>query len=312
MTTWIGTLGAMRPTPCLTGLSVATDDTSLTGGGAGTLAPRRRLVLTGPGARRLRAAVDVSRLHDMASLVSLARYQHRTGTALRVIPCGTSAANMLTPGASEEFAGWTGTALTLGPGMRAVEPETVHERFINPGTPLDASLILDESLELRGRHWDTRSVVVDRNAWPGVVATLNAGATTMSPVVPLLDAAPWRVHAGVFVASQGTVTLTAEALSSGGGILASVSMQIDSLGLRRHVLSWDLTDPAVSVRVKVAASTMPATIAWPSVSLGVNPHRHVLGGGIDAAWVTPPVQDVLHAVPGNELSGYAYDIEELA
>ena len=36
-------------------------------------------------------------------------------------------------------------------------------------------------------------------------------------------------------------------MSSGGGILSSVSMQIDSLGLRRHVLSWDLTDPASPV-----------------------------------------------------------------
>ena len=73
MSVWIGALGSMVETLCASELPVASEDRWMTGGGAGTLAPSRHLMLTahGPGSREWRFGRGVCEAPDAASLCGL-------------------------------------------------------------------------------------------------------------------------------------------------------------------------------------------------------------------------------------------------
>ena len=118
MTTYIGTLGAMAPTPCVSALGVGTGSRTVLGGGPGTLAPRRARV-GGRGPRSWSASLTGDLSVD-AAVQGLVDRQARAGGAYRVVPCDAVDHNMLTPRASEDLVGWTGLAQVAFPPVPGV------------------------------------------------------------------------------------------------------------------------------------------------------------------------------------------------
>lgn len=112
MTTYIGRIGGMAPTPCVSGWDEETEPRVVFGGGPGTLSPRRARVY-GTGSRKWSGSLN-DRSFDAANNVrSLARRQALYGGSYRVIPCDAVDHNLFTPKATEELWDWTG--LSVGP-----------------------------------------------------------------------------------------------------------------------------------------------------------------------------------------------------
>ena len=110
MTTWIGRIGGMVPTPCVSALSTSHEERATFGGGEGTLSPRR-VRIHGVGARTWAAQLTGKQFAQRAEIVSLARRQALFGGSYRVIPCDAVDHNMFTPRASEELWDWTGLSV---------------------------------------------------------------------------------------------------------------------------------------------------------------------------------------------------------
>lgn len=233
MTTWIGSIGSMVPTLCASDLPTASEDRWLTGGGAGTLAPRRHLMLTqhGPGARSWSFSRGACATDDAASLQSLARAQEVMAGAWRFVPCGAVHTNMLTPGASEELRGWVGTVSLAGMG-RLVEPQASRESY-------------------------------------GL--TVTAQGTVSSPPVPLLGDGPWTVTDGIHVkAGAASVQVVIDALNAAGAVIASQTITTvpeGTPGTPTRVLgSWQITASAAAAHRLRCVSTATYTLARASLA----------------------------------------------
>lgn len=311
MTTWIGSLGAMVPTLCASDLPRTAQDRWAVGGGAGTLAPTRHLMLTahGPGAREWGFSRGVADGHAVADLASLARAQARTGRALRFVPCDAGWSNMLTPGASEELAGWTGT-FTAGDVGRLLEPAQVEQLYRDPGLIMTADLVMTADLEMTGPHWATRLVTVDHETW-GTIVT--ATGTIVSPTVPLLGAGPWPVLAGLHVRpGLAPVTVTLEAVNAAGLGVSSVVRTVAPGATipTRSLWEWTVSSTsAVGWRVK-ASSSASYYLARPSLAQTHVQTRWVPGAAADAVVLSPLSVDPLLTLPGHHLTSVAYTVRE--
>ena len=124
MTTYIGHVGAMDPTVCLTTLDVTEADRAVHGGGPGTLAPARVRV-NGPGPREW-AMSDAGDPGDLAVLSALAREQSIRGGVYRMVPCDAVRHNLYTPDQTGEYSGWSGLAQVTSRAQAGITTEAVY------------------------------------------------------------------------------------------------------------------------------------------------------------------------------------------
>lgn len=269
MTTWIGQVGSMVPTMCASDLPVEAEDRWMTGGGAGTLAPRRHLMLTqyGAGARTWQFSRGVCATDDAASVQSLARAQARTGGSWRFVPCGAVHTNMATPGASEELAGWSGTLSPAGMG-RIDEPQVKRTRVRSDGTILHPGDILSPTDVLYGPGWVWQGTIVEREQY-GTIVT--ATGTVSSPMVPLLGDGPWTVTDGIHVrAGTASVQVAIDALNAAGAVIATqviTTVAANSVPVPTRVLgSWQIEAPGAAAHRLRCVSTSTYSLARASLA----------------------------------------------
>ena len=318
MSVWIGALGSMVETLCASELPVVSEDRWMTGGGAGTLAPSRHLMLTahGPGARTWRFGRDVCEAPAAASLASLARAQARTGQAYRMIPCGAVATNLLTPGASEELSGWSGT-LSLAGIARLVEPETIRERvnssLSESAVVLNESAVVDDATVVGGTSWTWQDRTVEHAEWG---LTVTASGTVTSPVVPLLGDGPWTVVPAVHVkAGLSPVTVTAQALDAAGAVVSSRTVATVTAGTpavpTRVSTVWTIpAGTAVSWRLRLSSTSGSYTVARPSLAQHDRPVRWQQGQGADAVVLQALQTDPILTTPDRHLVSVGYTARE--
>lgn len=285
MSVWLGQLGSMVETLCASDLPVETEDRWLWAGGAGTLAPSEALMVSsfGGGARSWRFSSDVHRPHEESGLASLARAQRRSGGALRFVPCNAPFMNMLTPGASEEFAGWSGVTagMVSGPvvATEAVEPVKVY---------------------------------------PAVSVRVPAGQAITSPVVPLVGD-PSIALSAVFSAfvqrtgGLGTLEVSRQAVSVAGTIVRSSTTSVSTSSAMARQL-WDFGaaphPDAVGLRVRLTPS-VEHVLAWPAITIGPGRHWWVLGQCADGVVLSPPSSAPTLLTPDRSLTATGYTAREV-
>lgn len=313
MSVWLGTLGSMVETLCASQLPVSTGDRRQYGGGAGTLAPARSRVVTayGAGAREWAFSRGAHEAHGSNAVASIARAQARGVLGpVRMVPCNAPHMNMLTPGASEEFAGWSGPLFPAGPQV-ATEPVYSTRRVYSSGTVLEPGTVMDDSLVLEGPGWETETVAADEAVFPASSVTLQSGQTAVSPVVPLLGRSSARF--GVFLAreSWGTVTVTLEGVDATGSVVDSTVVSASSSSLRRETWLWEDIDPAaVGVRFRITHNALNLTLAWPSITLGDRLPRWVPGQAAEQVVISTPAHDPFLLTPERSVTSTGYTARE--
>lgn len=232
-----------------------------------------------------------------------------------MVPCGAVATNLMTPGASEELSGWSGT-LSLAGIARLVEPETIRER-VSTSLPestvvADESAVVDDATVVGGTSWMWQDRTVEHAEWG---LTVTASGTVTSPVVPLLGDGPWPVVAGVHVrAGSAPVTVTAQALDAAGTVVASTTVALVSATLpastRRYTATWTIpAGTAVSWRLRVTSSAS-YTLARPSLAQHDRPVRWQQGQGADAVVLQALQTDPILTVPDRHLVSVGYTARE--
>ena len=313
MTTWIGAVGSMVPTLCASELPVTQEDRWMTGGGAGTLAPRRHLMLSmhGAGARSWSFSRGACATDDAASLQSLARAQELMAGSWRFVPCGAVHSNMLTPGASEELAGWAGT-LSLAGMARLVEPQVKRTRVRSDGTIVHPGDILSPEDVIYGPGWVWEGQVVERENY-GLVVT--ASGTVSSPAVPLLGDGPWTVTDGIHVrAGSQPVQVIIDALNAAGAVIGSQTIKTVAAGTpavpTRVLGSWQITAAAAASHRLRCVSTANYTLARASLAQTNIPTPWRPGQAADAVVLRSVSTAPLHETEQTSLSSVSYVAEE--
>lgn len=316
MTMWIGgQSGLMVPTPCASDLSVSAASLRVDGGGLGTLAPPRSLFLGGRSFRSWQVRKGVSGLHEVAPLLALVDRQERTGEALRVIPCDAAHTNMLTPGASESLAGWSG-AVTVGAATAsAVEDEPATRTVLDPGTIIANDTVITASTLIVGPHFRREEIRVSREVYPATVVTVPSSTpSVVSPVTPALPSpASRKVTAGVFLASTSAavVTVRLTAYTSTGFQAATTTQTVTTTStLTRAVLGWTLPATAATWRMTLSSPTT-FMVAWPSLAQAEQWERYHPGAGCERAVIDWPTRDLISTVPRDGLQALAYDVREV-
>ncbi|MFK5691274.1 hypothetical protein ACI3EY_16575 [Ornithinimicrobium sp. LYQ92] len=307
----------MVETLCASDLPTDTDNRWLWSGGEGTLAPAEALMVSsfGGGARAWSFSRGAHHAHEANALVSLARAQRRTGMGLRMVPCNGPFMNMLTPGGSEEFAGWSGVTpgMVAGPAV-GVEPVYSTQRVPVAGTVLEPGTVLDEDTILTGPGWGTAEVSADESVYPGTTLLLPGGSSVTSPVVPLLGGFT-AARFGAFVrrtGGLGTLGVTMEAVNAAGSVvMSSTGPTATGTTLRRVVWEWDAIthSSAAGVRFRFAP-TVSHVIAWPSITLGDQRRRWFPGQAAESVVLSPPSHSPILLTPERSLISTGYTARE--
>lgn len=317
MTTWIGQPGSMRPTPCVTTMPVGHDDATIFGGGPGTLSPPRVLYTTdiGGAPRRWAASIDISDMHELASVTGLAHAQRTLGTGWRVIPCDAVATNMFTPQASESLTGWNVTELAqrveiTQPGYE-MEFLTVRRRapegftsVLEDGVVLRAGVVLGPASE---GEWYEVVEEVERVVYPSL--GFFHSDRVITPTVPVIGEGARTIHAAVF--HTGSATLRLQGISHSGAVNWTRDFTADN-GTRLVRTQAAVTFPDIgspNIRFAVIPTTGRVLTCWPSIQFGPSPYRYTPGGGCDEAWVTPPTHNTV-LTDGQHLTTWDYTITE--
>lgn len=317
MSVWLGQLGAMIETLCASDLPEQTSDRWIWAGGEGTLAPEEAMMITsfGAGARAWSFSQDAHEAHEANALLSLARAQRRTGATLRMVPCNAPHMNMLTPGASEEFKGWSGVTdgMISGPAL-GVEPVYSTRRVRTGGTVLEPGTVLDENTILTGPGWETEEVSADEPVYPSTTLVLSAGQSITSPVVPLLGGFT-AARFGSFVrrvGGLGSLTVTLAAVNAAGSVvMSSTGPETTGTTLRRDVWQWDaITHPdAAGLRMTLTGTTT-FVLAWPTITLGDGKRRHYPGQAAESVVLSPPALSPSMLTPDRALTSTGYTARE--
>lgn len=294
MSVWVGTLGSMVETPCLSGLAVEQGDRTVFGGGPGTLSPPRA-VQWGQPRRTWSCEIDAEEPGGLAALETLAWRQSVYGGTYRLLACDAQNTNLFTPGASLAFAGWSGT-FTLS-SLYTASAETVGGgTVLYEGTPLDARTPLEGGPPVR---------TVDSVA--ALTITALAGDTLVSPVVPVRPGYP--VTLGIF--GQGSaVKVSARWVNAAGGTLSTVDLvTVNHAELQRVNPSTIAPADAAGVQLVVTGGTR---YAWPSVTWTAGPRRYATGRGAINVVLSPLSESLILATARTQLSSFRYTIREVA
>lgn len=264
MTTYIGSLGAMAPTPCVSALGVGTGSRTVLGGGPGTLAPRRARV-GGRGPRSWSATLTGDLSVD-AAVQGLVDRQARAGGAYRVIPCDAVDHNMLTPQASEDLVGWTGLAQVAYPpvpGVYLLEawPATLGRAaagtvVTTPRVPVVRAGTMYLSVHTTGLP-TIRAVTRDRDG--EVVATRDV------TMIRTIDVDTVFTESTVLIDGVGEVPVGDVVFRS-----APVTVEVDPMD-----------EATVELQVLPAAGGGDVWVGWPSVAYARTPYT--VGRGCDQA-----------------------------
>lgn len=287
MTTYLGRIGDMIPVGCVSDAPVAHEQRMVTGGGAGTLAPRRVRVY-GAGARDWSLSVSSGDFARANALQSLARVQARLGGAYRVIPCEAEHHNMLTPQASEELAGWENAPWS----WRASFPE-VEGAWADSIIPLTIPFIIGGTGGLMAS-----------GPRPAGLGKVTAGQTATSPLLPVIK--PGEAYAAAYVSGSGGLRVRTY---DGAGASTPLTVPFSGTAgvLQRITLAHTPAAGAVSVRLEVVATT-DVHLAWPSYAHKSTPYT--TGRGCDQAWVSLPSRTPVTAT-GKGLESHTYTIMEV-
>lgn len=295
MSVWIGTLGSMVETPCLSGLQVARQDRTIHGGGPGSLtAPYA--VSWGRPHRVWSCAIGVKSPGGLAALETLVDRQHTYGIdSYRMLACDAHNTNALTPGASIDFTGWSG-AFTVSTLYTAASELVGGGTVLYPTTPLEAHTPIEGGPPVS----QVESVAA-------VTVTANASATLTSPIVPVLPGQP--VTLGIF-AQGAAVALSARWVDAAGATLSTSSLvTVNHAGLQRLNPSTLAPANAAGVQLVVTGGTR---YAWPSITWTAGPRRFATGRGADAVHLSPVDESLIMATAQQQLSGFQYTIREVA
>ena len=200
MSVWVGTLGAMVETPCLSGLQVARQDRTIHGGGPGTLtAPYA--VSWGRPHRVWSCAIGVKSPGGLAALETLVDRQHTYGIdSYRMLACDAHNTNALTPGASIDFTGWDGD-FTVSTLYTATAELVGGGTVLYPDTPLEARTPIEGG-----------PPVTQVESVAAITVTAASSATLTSPIVPVRPGHP--VTLGIF--GQGSILLQVRYVDAAG------------------------------------------------------------------------------------------------
>lgn len=293
MSVWVGTLGSMVETPCLSGLVVDRPDRTIRGGGPGTLSPPRA-VTWGPGHRVWSCDLSVAAPGEMAALETLVYRQQVYGGAYRMLACDAHHTNAMTPGASMDFAGWSGT-------FTVSSVYTASAEMVGGGTVLYATTPLDARTPLEGGP-PVRQV----DSVAAITVTALSTATLVSPVVPVRPGYP--VTAGIF--ALGAVTLSARWVDAAGATLSTTALVTTThTDLRRLTPSTIAPANAAGVQIVVTGGTR---YAWPSITWTAGPRRYAAGRGAEAVELDSPSESLIAAHDTQQLSSFRYTVREVA
>lgn len=296
MSVWIGPLGAMVETSCLSGLDVVPEDRTVYAGGPGTLAPRRA-VSWGEPPRTWRANIDNATPGELATLQTMAHMQHKYGGTYRMLACDAHQTNIFTPGASIDFEGWTGPFTIGATYTRLVET-------VGGGTVLYPESILNQWTQL-----ESGLVPEDVQSVAAVTADpSSSGSELVSPIVPVIPGAP--VTFGAF--GMGSMVMKAIWVDHEGDQVGSTqTLVIVSHGsqLKRATPTVNAHTSAAGVRLALTGGTL---YAWPSITWTAGARRYATGRGAEAVMLSPIAESVVQAVRDGQLSGFNYEVRELA
>ena len=295
MSVWIGDLGGMVETPCLSGLSVTTDDRSVHGGGAGTLTGPFT-VAWGGGRRSWSCTIGVKSPSGLAALETLAYRQHVYGVAgYRMLACDAHNTNAFTPRASLDFTGWGGN-FSVSTVYTAALEQAGGGTILYPDTPLEARTPIEGG-----------PPVTQVESVAAITVTAASSATLTSPIVPVRPGHP--VTLGIF--GQGSVLLRARWVDAAGndGALATVTPSVTHAGLQRVAGSAIAPANAAGVRLVVSGGIR---YAWPSITWTAGPRRFATGRGAESVHLSPVDESVIMATREQQLSGFQYTIREVA
>ena len=295
MSVWIGPLGAMVETSCLSGLDVVPEDRTVYAGGPGTLAPRRA-VSWGEPLRTWRANIDNATPGELSTLQTMAHMQHKYGGTYRMLACDAHQTNIFTPGASIDFEGWTGPFTIGATYTRLVET-------VGGGTVLYPESILNQWTQLESgiTPHDVQSVVAV-TADPD-----SSGSTLVSPIVPVIPGGP--VTFGAF--GTGTMTIQAQWVDANGDNVGSAETLVNV----SHGSQLKRATPTVNAPTNVAGVRMILTngdlYAWPSITWTAGARRYAVGRGAEAVMLSPINESVIQSTREGQLSGFSYEVREV-
>ncbi|WP_161965097.1 hypothetical protein [Ornithinimicrobium cerasi] len=294
MSVWIGTIGAMVETACLSGLQVSRPDRTVHGGGPGTLT-QPRAVAQGPSSRVWSCTIGVKPPGELAALETLVYRQAVHGGTYRMLACEAHHTNALTPAASLDLTGWTGdrTISTL---------YTASAEDVGGGTVLLESTPLDARTPIEG---GPPVVTVDSVA-AITVTPATTGTVLSSPVVPVRPGYP--VTVAIF--AQGTVTLSVQWVDAAGANLGAAVTLVTTTNaaLARTNMSTIAPAGAYGARIVVSGGTR---YAWPSITWTPGPRRFAVGRGAESVVLSPVDESLLVAHATAQLSGFRYVVREV-
>ena len=295
MSVWIGSLGGMVETPCLSGLQVSTDDRTIWSGGAGTLGPLQATTW-GAGQRRWQASINVASPADQAALQTLAYRQHKYGVGgYRMLACDAHQTNILTPHASLDFTGWSGS-FTVSTLYTASVQTVGGGTVLYPETPLEARTPLEGG---------PPPVQVESVAALTVVPETPA-TVLLSPIVPVRPG--HSITVGAF--AQGAALVSVQWVNAAGTVIGGGTLSSESTtGLQRRTPSTLAPANAAGLRLNLSGGTR---YAWPSVTWTAGPRPFAIGRGAESVYLPNPDESVLMATRDAQHSAWSYTIREVA
>lgn len=294
MSVWIGGLGAMVETPCLSGLQVSRPDRTIYGGGVGTLTGPFA-VSWGPARRVWSCTIDVQAPGGLAALETLAYRQHTYGGDYRMLACDAHHTNALTPAASLDLTGFTGP-------FAVSTIYTASAEMAGGGTVLYPSTPLEARTPIEGGP-----PVSQVNSVAAVTVTALPSATLVSPIVPVRPGHP--VTLGIFAQGSG-VSLYARWVNAAGADLTTHSLAtVTHPALQRLAPSTITPANAAGVRIVVTGGTR---YAWPSITWTAGPRRFATGRGAEKVALSTIDESLIRATDRQQLSAFQYTIREVA
>lgn len=295
MTVWIGPLGAMVETACLSGLQVVPQDRTVYAGGPGTLAPPRAVAWGNP-YRVWQATIDSREPGQLATLQTLAMMQHKYGGTYRMLACDAHNTNAFTPEASTDFTGWEGVFTIGATYTRLVET-------VGGGTVLYPDSILNQWTQLESglTPRDVQSVVA-------VTADPSSSGTVLtSPIVPVIPGAP--VTFGAF--GMGSMMIRAQWVDANGDNVGSATTLVSV----SHGSQLKRATPTVNAPTNVAGVRMILTngtlYAWPSITWTAGARRYATGRGAEAVMLSPISESMITSTRYLQRSGFSYEVREV-
>lgn len=290
---WIGRLGQMVECQWMTGMEVTPQDRVVHSGGAGSLSGPRS-VSWGPAFREWAFDLSHGEPGELAALATLVHLQHTYGGSYRMLAVDAQRVNALTPAASMDFSGWSGTYALSGLFTAASE-------VVGGGTVLYATTPLEARTPLEG---GPPAVSVESVA--AITVTALSAAELVSPVVPVRPGHP--VTLGIF--AQGGVTLSARWTDDEGATLSTVPLVTAThADLQRLTPSTIAPAEASGVRLVVTGGTR---YAWPSITWTAGPRRYAPGRGAEQVVLSTVPETLILSTPQRQFSSYSYTVREVA